>query len=150
MQASDTLLVELEGLLQQSFKDVIVWDQKDADLIGKYVYIKYEGKQVGLFLGYQMSRSDSVRGAITFFFSHPSSSQEASKDVVRLFHKLLIRLNLRLRSNQYKLVTGKSPALMRMKYFAKRDVSSAAYQEFFNESMEAIKRCEPLYKTASG
>ena len=150
MQASDTLLVELEGLLQQSFKDVIVWDQKDADLIGKYVYIKYEGKEVGLFLGYQMASDDSVRGAITFFFSHPSSSREASKDVARLFHKLLIRLNLRLRSNQYKLVAGRSPALIRMKYFAERDMSSTGYQVFFKESMEAIKKCEPLYKTASG
>ena len=141
--------MELERLLQQSFKNVIVWDQRDVDLIGKYVYIKYEGKQVGLFLGYQMAKSNSVRGAITFFFTHPSSSPEVSKDVIRLFHKLLIRLNLRLRANQYKLVAGKSPALMRMKYFAEQDVDSAAYQEFFRESMEAISSCEPLYKTAS-
>lgn len=141
--------MELERILQESFKNAIVWDQRDADLIGRYVYIKYEGKQVGLFLGFQMGKSDSVRGAITFFFTHPSSSREETKDVVRLFHKLLIRLNLRLRANPYKLADGKSPAIIRMKYFAEQDVSPDAYHEFFKESMDAIKSCEPLYKTAS-
>ncbi|HEV8387372.1 MAG TPA: hypothetical protein VGQ03_07100 [Nitrososphaera sp.] len=149
MPAPGTLLMELERLLRESFKDVIVWDQRDADLIGRYVYVKYEGKQVGIFMGYQIGNSGSVRGAITFFFTHPSSDREESKDLGRLFHKLLIRLNLRLHSNPYKRASGKSPAIIRMKYFAEQDVSPEAYRQFFRESVDAIKSCEPLYKTAS-
>lgn len=149
LSAPDSMLIELERLLRDSFKDVIVWDQRDADLIGRYVYVKYEGKQVGVFMGYQMGNSGSVRGVITFFFSHPSSVQEETRDLGRLFHKLLIRLNLRLHSNPYKRASGKSPAIIRMKYFAEQDVSPEAYQQFFRESVDAIKSCEPIYKTAS-
>lgn len=149
LSATDTLLIELERLFRESFKDAIVWDQRDADLVGRYVYVKYEGKQVGIFMGYQMGNSGLVRGAITFFFTHPSTDREESKDLGRLFHKLLIKLNLRLHSNPYKRASGKSPAIIRMKYFAEQDVSPNAYQQFFRESVDAIKSCEPLYKTAS-
>ena len=149
MPAPNTLLIELERLLRDSFENAIVWEQRDADLIGRYVYIKYEGKQVGIFMGYQIGKSDSVRGAITFFFTHPSSAQGEAKDHGRLFHKLMIRLNLRLRSNPYKLAAGKSPAIIRMKYFAEQDLSAEAYLEFFRESLAAIRSGEPLYKTAS-
>ena len=149
LPAPDTLLMELERLLRDSFKDAIVWEQRDADLIGRYVYVKFEGKQVGIFMGYQMGNSGSVRGAITFFFAHPLSVREEAKEVGRLFHKLLIRLNLRLRANPYKLAAGKSPAIIRMKYFAEQNLSSESYQAFFRESVNAIKSCEPLYKTAS-
>ena len=146
----DILLKDLERLLADSFKDAIVWEQSDSDIVGRYLYIKYEGKEVGIFMGYQIDKSGSVRGAITFFFTHPSSSaREETKDLARLFHKLLIRLNLRLQADPYKRASGKSPAIIRMKYFADQAESVEKLQMFFKESINAIKSCEPVYKTAS-
>ncbi len=140
---------DLEVLLSDSFKNAIVWEQRDADIIGRYVYIKYEGRELGIFMGYQMGASGSVRGGITFFFTHPTSAIEEAKELGRLFHKLLIRLNLRLSANHYKIVSGKSLAIIRMKYFAEQDFSAELSRMFFKESIAAIKNCEPLYKATS-
>ncbi|MGI0023755.1 MAG: hypothetical protein ACREA4_01260 [Nitrososphaera sp.] len=149
MLAPDFLLKDLQTLLSTSFKDAIVWEQRDADLIGKYVYIKYDGREVGIFMGYQMDQPGSVKGAITFFFAHSASTPEEAKDVRHLFHKLLIRLNLRLRASPYKIVSGRTPAILRMTYLGKKDFSTEMSRMFFKESIDAIKSCEPLYKVAS-
>jgi hypothetical protein len=146
MPAPDLLLRDLEALLSDSFRDAVVWEQKDADLIGRYLYVKYDGREVGIFVGYQIGRSGSVRAAITFFFTHRASALEDPKDIARVFHKLLIRLNLRLRANPYKRVSGKSPAIIRMKYFGEKDFSAQESGIFFKESINAMKNCEPLYK----
>jgi len=149
MLAPELLLRDLESLLSNSFKDAIVWEQRDADLLGKYVYIKYYGREVGIFMGYQIGQSGSVKGGITFFFAHPTSAAEQAQDMRRLFHRLLIRLNLRLRANPYKIVTGRSPAIIRTTYLSEKDVSSGVSQRFFRESVETLTSSEPLYKAAS-
>ena len=146
MFTPDLLLNDLQTLLSRAFKDAIVWEQRDSDLVGKYVYIKYFGREMGIFMGYHMGQSGSVKGAITFFFTHPASSPEETKEVNHLFHKLLIRLNLRMRENRYRIAGGRAPAIIRMVYFGKKGFSAEKSMIFFSESIDAIKRDEPLYK----
>lgn len=147
---ADELLSNLSQLFGDSFKDAIVWEQRDQELLGKYVYLKYAGKDLGMFMGYYLTQSNSVRACITFFFAHPSSPIEDQADVTRMFHKLLIRLNLRLKHFPYKRVDGKSSAVMRTMYFKKDDFTAEASNQFFKESIDVIiKNCEPLYKAVS-
>ena len=149
MADADALLNDLGNFLGTSFKDAIVWEQRDAGLLGKYVYLKYEGKEVGVFMGYHGDQSGSVRSCITFFFTHPTSVVEEKGEIVRLFHRLLIRLNLRLKECHYKIVNGRSPAIMRTMHFGEKSFSPELSNRFFKESIEFIKTCEPVYKAAS-
>lgn len=149
MVNTDTLLSELGNFLGQSFKDAVMWEQRDAGLLGKYVYLKYEGKEVGVFMGYYGDHSGSVKSCITFFFTHPTSLAEEKSETVRLFHKLLIRLNLRMKGCHYRIVNGRSPAIMRTMHFGEQPFSHEISKQFFMESIEVIKTCEPVYRAAS-
>ncbi|MCI0565255.1 MAG: hypothetical protein MN733_42865 [Nitrososphaera sp.] len=149
MSDVEALLEGLGSLLGNSFKNPIVWEQRDKNLIGKYVYIKYEGKELGVFMGYLVNGSNTIRACITFFFTHPASGVEEAGNTRRLFHKLLIRFNLRLKAVPYKLVTGKSPAIIRTMYFDQNGFSTIKSEHFFGESIKAIKSCEPLYRAVS-
>ena len=146
MSELDGPLRSLESLLGSSFDNAIVWEQMDPDLVGKYVYLKYESKEIGVFMGYLISGQDSIKGCISFFFAHPRSGSDMS-EVRRLFHKLLIRLNLRLKSGRYKLVAGKSPALIRTIYFKDNSFSAEKSSGFFQESIQVIRSCEPVYRS---
>lgn len=141
------LLKGLEKFLADSFEDAIVWDQKDADLSGKYVYIKYEGADLGVFMGYY-GETTVATTCVTFFFAHPSASTEARKDIWRIFHRVLIRLNLRMKDNPYRFVAGKSPAIMRTRRFGNGTFSREKAELFFAESVKVIKKCEPVYRAA--
>ena len=141
-------LRDLESLLGNSFDNAIVWEQRDPDLVGKYVYLKYESSEIGVFMGYLISGRDSIKGCISFFFAHPSSGSEMS-EVRRLFHRLLIRLNLKLKSTRYKLVAGKSPALIRTIYFKDNSFSAEKSSNFFQESIQVIRTCEPVYRSTA-
>jgi hypothetical protein len=145
----EALLKDIGTLLSRSFGDAIVWEQRDSDLVGKYVYVKYAGKELGIFLGCQLNESGSIKGGITFFFAHPASAREEAKELVRLFHRLLIRLNLKLQSNPYTFIPGKSPAIMRLKSIRGMEKGDETCRTFFEESVHAIKHCEPIYRTAS-
>jgi len=61
----------------------------------------------------------------------------------------LIKFNLRLGTNRYKIVNGKSPAIIRMKYFAHDDFGPDTSEVFFKETINVMKSCEPLYKSVS-
>ena len=145
MSEQDLLLNDLEKFLSTSFGDAIVWEQRDADLVGKYIYLKYEGAELGVFVGYYGDNASS-KTCVTFFFAHPASTGEVRKDTWRILHRILIRLNLRLKSNAYRLVAGKSPAIIRTKNFADSTFSKASAEQFFNESVEIIRKCEPVYR----
>jgi hypothetical protein len=149
MVDADALLAELGNFLGSSFKDAIVWEQRDAGLLGKYVYLKYEGKEVGVFMGYHGDHSGSVKSCITFFFTQPTSMADEKSETIRLFHKLLIRLNLRLKERHYKIVSGRSPAIMRTMHFGEESFNPELSNQFFRESIEVIKTCEPVYKSGS-
>lgn len=149
MNDPEALLSGLNALLRDSFKNAIVWEQRDADIIGNYVYIKFEGRELGMFMGYVIGQSSDIRGCITFLFAHPTSGTAVTEYKVRLFHKLLIKFNLRLGANRYKYVNGKSPAIIRMKYFAQDNFAAATSEAFFKESINVMKSCEPLYKSVS-
>jgi hypothetical protein len=149
MVDAETLLSDLGKFLGQSFKDAIVWEQRDAGLLGKYVYLKYEGKELGVFMGYHGDDSGSVKTCITFFFAHPTSLTEEKSQLMRLFHKLLIRLNLKLKGCYYKIISGRSPALMRTMHFGEKAFNPDISNQFFRESIEVIKACEPVYKDSS-
>ncbi len=149
MLAPDLLLNDLQALFSRAFTDAIVWEQRDSDLVGKYVYIRYCGREIGIFMGYHMGQSGSVKGAITFLFAHPASSPEETKEVNHLFHKLLIRLNLRMRENRYRIAGGRAPAIIRMVHFGEKGFSIEKSTIFFSESIDAIKRAEPLFKAIS-
>ena len=149
MADSDALLEDLGKFLGESFKDAIVWEQRDADVLGKYVYLKYSGKELGVFLGYYGDQAGSIKSCITFFFAHPTSMAEDLGEVRRLFHKLLIRMNLRLKTRPYKSVGGKSPAIMRTLHFGQEAFNVEVSRRFFQESIDIIKTYEPLYKAVS-
>lgn len=148
MADRDHLLKEVCSVLTSSFRNAIVWEQKDPDLLGSYVYIKYEGKEIGVFIGYLIDAEGPVRACITFFFAHPSS-KDASGDIIRLFYRLLIRFNLRLRTSRYKIVSGRSPAMIRIKYFNDVGFSADLSKRFFKESIQTISSSEPIYKAVS-
>lgn len=146
------LLGQLEGFLAQSFGHPIVWEQKDGDLLGKYVYLKYAGQKIGLFIGFYTNQSSgklAVRAAVTFFFMHPSGGDEPASDAQRLFLSLLVRLNLSVKGSRYRPVAGKSPALIRTMHFGQDKFSDELALSFFRESIGVIKSCEPLYRAAS-
>jgi hypothetical protein len=149
MVDTEALLGDLGKFLAHSFKDAIIWEQRDAGLLGKYVYLKYKGKEIGVFLGYFADQSATIKSCMTFFFAHPTSNPEERSEVSVLFHKLLIRLNLRVKGSPFKLLTGRSPALMRTMHFADGNFSPDAPNRFFAESLDVIKTCEPVYKAAS-
>lgn len=146
MPDQEVLLGDLGKFLGASFKDAIVWEQRDSGLLGKYVYLKYAGKELGVFLGYYGNQPSSIRTCVTFFFAHPKSLSEDGSEVRRLFHKLLIRLNLRLKAHRYEIVGGRSPAIIRTMHFGEKAFSSEISNQFFRESIDVIKTCEPLYK----
>lgn len=148
MTDPEALLGDLGKFLGESFKDAIVWEQRDAGLLGKYVYLKYSGKELGVFMGYYGDNAHSVRSCITFFFAHPASLTEDLGEVRRLFHKLLIRMNLRLKTHRYKIVGGKSPAIMRTLNFGNETFDPEVSRRFFVESIDIIKTCEPVYRAA--
>lgn len=146
MPDTDALLNDLGKFLGASFKDAIVWEQRDAGLLGKYVYLRYAGKELGVFLGYYGGQSGSVRTCVTFFFAHPKNLIEEGSEIRLLFHKLLIRLNLKVKEHRYKIVGGRSPALIRTMNFGEKAFSPDLSNQFFKESIEIIKTCEPVYK----
>ena len=148
MTDPEALIGDLGKFLSASFKDAIVWEQRDAGLLGKYLYLKYSGKELGVFMGYYGDHAQSVKSCITFFFAHPGSMTEDLGEVRRLFHKLLIRMNLRLKARPYKSVGGKSPAIMRTLNFGKESFDPELSQQFFRESIEVIKTCELVYRAA--
>jgi hypothetical protein len=147
MNDPEALLKGLNSLLHDSFKNAIVWEQRDADIIGNYVYIKFEGRELGMFMGYVVGQSNAVRACITFLFAHPNSGTEEAAYKARLFHKLLIKFNLRLGANRFKIVNGRSPAIMRVKYFPQDRFGIGMSEVFFKESINIMKECEPLYKS---
>ncbi|HEY7734701.1 MAG TPA: hypothetical protein VIB07_07915 [Nitrososphaera sp.] len=147
MNDPEALLKGLNALLHDSFKNAIVWEQRDADIIGNYVYIKFEGRELGMFMGYVIGQSGAIRGCITFLFAHPNSGAEEKSHKARLFHRLLIKFNLRMSANRYKIVSGKSPAIIRMKYFPNDNFGADMSEAFFKESINVMKACEPLYKS---
>gem|GEM_PF-2864301 len=147
MNDPEALLKGLNLLLRDSFKNAIVWEQRDADIIGNYVYIKFEGRELGIFMGYVLGQAGAIRACITFLFAHPSSGAEEAANKARLFHKLLIKFNLRIPANRYKIVNGKSPAIIRVKYFPQGNFGTDMSEAFFKESINVMKECEPLYKS---
>ena len=123
--------------------------QKEADVLGKYVYLKYSGKELGVFMGYYGDQTGSIKSCITFFFAHPTSMAEDLGEIRRLFHKLLIRMNLRLKTHPYKSVGAKSPAILRTLRFGQEGFDLEVSRQFFQESIDIIKTYEPLYKAVS-
>ena len=149
MADSNALLEDLGKFLGESFKDAIVWEQRDADVLGKYVYLKYSGKELGVFMGYYGDQTGSIKSCITFFFAHPTSMAEDLGEIRRLFHKLLIRMNVRLKTHPYKSVGAKSPAILRTLRFGQKGFDLEVSRKFFQESIDIIKTYEPLYKAVS-
>jgi hypothetical protein len=143
-------LSEIENLLKNAFKDAVVWEQKGTNLVGKYVYMKYEEDQIGLFMGYALDAQSDIRACVTSIFPYPSLSM-LSDDVNagrRSFYKILIRSNLRLKDNPYRMVAGrKIPAIIRTLSFKKEkaDINHTSTR-FFRESINALTQLKPVYK----
>jgi hypothetical protein len=144
---------QLDNLMKKFFKDSIVWEEGGAGLVGRYVYLKYEGDKIGFFIGYLLDNSKSrISACVSFIFPHPSLSTgfeaEEERRGGRLFYKILIRANLRLKTNPFIIIDGrKTPALIRTLFF--KDQSNSVGESslrFFTESINAIKECTPIYK----
>ncbi len=148
-----SVLNELDLLMSKSFKDPIVWEQKGTELPGRYVYIKYEQKEIGLFMGYHIGKSGHIRACVVFIFPHSTLGELYSDNKttnLRLFHKILIRSNLKLKGKPYRLINGKSPALIRTLFFDENNCYSPDKTLiFFSESINAIRGCQALYKVLS-
>ena len=136
---------QLERIINNNFKDALTWDQKTEGLRGKYFYVKYEEKEIGIFVGYITDESHEIRACTTFLFVHPllcMSSQVTS--IEKLFHKIMIRANIKLKRYPYRIVTSGLPALIRTMYLDKGYEMNIA-NSFFDESLAIMKQCEALY-----
>ncbi len=142
----DAALDTIERIITNNFKDVLIWEQRSGGLRGKYFYVKYEKKEIGVFVGYIMDDSYNIEGCTTFFFVHPAlsmSTAEVSR-IERLFHKIMIRANISLRSHPYRFIKSGLPALVRSIYFDSNctiDIST----NFFEESLAIMKQYQALY-----
>ncbi len=130
----------IEQVIKSEFGNTLIWDERSNDLTGKYFYIDYEGKQIGIFLGYTNS---STPYYTTFLFLHPvlCISPSEARNAERLFHKFMIKANLKLKSSKYRLIRGSFPALVRNMNVGDN------IEEFFRESLAALKNTKPVYQT---
>jgi len=148
----EACLKGIESLLKNSFKDAIIWEQKGTNLVGKYVYMKYEQDSVGLFMGYGLDTQGRIKAGVTSIFPYASFSMWSDEVDLgrrsRSLYKILIRSNLKLKQNHYRIVTGgKLPAIIRTFTFKKEDTDlSNTSIRFFSESMDAIRQSQPVYK----
>jgi hypothetical protein len=139
----DPLLESLQRVINKNFKDALIWDQTSEGLNGKYFYVKYDGKEIGVFMGY-ITESGKVKGCTVFFFVHPVFSMSPSdvKKIEKLFHRIMVRANLNLRNYPYKLMRSGLPALVRSMYFTNAKMGN---ESFFEESITVVKQCEASY-----
>lgn len=145
----DTSLKAIESLLKNSFKDTIVWDQKGTSLLGKYLYLKYDEDEIGLFVGYILDQESRIKASVSFIFPHPSLSMGPNENGVgkRLFYKILIRSNLKLKDNHYRIVNGrKLPAIIRTLSLKDGNIGDIKQLQFFSESIESIRQSRTMYK----
>ena len=149
----DVSLKDVESILKESFKDTIIWEEKGLNLVGRYAYVSYEKYMLGLFMGFGLDSKGSMKTGVSFVFVHPTLSTEPEEELVeirRLFYRIMIQFNLRLKERPYKLVSGrKLPALMRTLSIQtdKSDSRNDAIR-FFNDSINVIKHWQPMYKVA--
>ena len=147
----EVFLKDVESILKESFKDTIIWEEKGVNLVGRYAYVKFDKYTLGLFMGFGLDSEGSMKTGISFVFVHPTLSSEPEEELIeirRLFYRVMIQFNLRLKERPYKLVSGrKLPALMRTLSIQtdKRDARNDAIR-FFNDSINVIKHWQPMYK----
>lgn len=142
----DSALENIQLIITKNFKDALVWDQRSGGLKGKYFYVKYTEKEIGVFIGYTTDKSGNIKGCTTFFFVHPINSMVPAevKNIEKLFHKIMIRANMSLNKYPYRLVRSGLPALVRNMYFDGGNKTDAAIN-FFEEALAIVKQCEALY-----
>jgi hypothetical protein len=146
MEELDRSLKYIESLMKNSFKDAIVWDQKGTGLIGKYLYLNSDSEEVGLFMGYVLGQEGRAIACVSFIFPHPTSGLADKQVNERLFYKLLIRSNLKLENNLYRIVKGrKLPALVRTLSLDGKGIDEIEHQRFFNQAIEVITHSQIPY-----
>jgi hypothetical protein len=149
----ESSLKELEAFLKNWFKDAIIWDQNGTSLVGKYLYLRFEQAKIGLFIGYLLDQESKIKACVAFIFPHPSLSLSSDESGMtrRLFYRILIRSNLKLNGNPYRMVNGrKSPTIIRTLFFNdKNNDGINSSLQFFTESMSAIKQYQPVYRVVA-
>jgi hypothetical protein len=144
---SDSILGELERLIRDVAEDTIIWTQNGGELMGKYFYVPYDKRQIGVFIGFFVDGSGKIRTCITFFFAHPTVdlSETETSETNLLFHRILIKANLELKRNPYKIVKGRGfPAVFRTLHVGEENHNIQDLSSFFKESMGAVIRYETL------
>jgi hypothetical protein len=150
LTALETSLKDIESLLKNEFGDGIVWEQKSSDFVGKYIYMKYNEDEVGFFLGYVIDGQAQIKTCVSSIFPHPSVAMHSNERVNigrRKFYAILIRANLKLKKNQYRMLTGrKLPALIRTLALKAGNFDNNEAIEFFKQSVSAVKESQPVPK----
>jgi hypothetical protein len=121
-------------MIREEFDNTIIWDQKTEDLVGKYFYINYKEKPLGILLGY---KNYPIKSYITLLFIHPMLYNNPKHDIEMILLKLLAKINLQIKNNKYRMIKGNFPALI-------RTTSEDNPIEFFRESLNAIKYIKPI------
>lgn len=145
MNDQELVLDEIQHLLNKSFPEAIVWNQKSHDFIGKYLYIKYEDIEIGVFLGCTVNASDKIKSCLSLYFTNPVAvlTPAGIGAITRLLHRLMIRANLKLKSYPFKIINGKYPAILRMIHFEdESNYSIDKSRVFFSESLKEIMKHE--------
>ncbi len=121
-------------MIKEEFDNTIIWDQSTEDLAGKYFYINYKEKPLGILLGY---KNYPAKSYITLLFIHPMLYNNSKHDIEMILLKLLAKINLQIKNNKYRMIKGNFPALI-------RTTSEDNPIEFFKESLNAIKYIKPI------
>ncbi len=121
-------------IIRREFNDTLIWDQGSEDVVGKYFYINYEQKPLGVLLGYTKS---PIKSYITLLFIHPLLYNSSNKDIELILLKLLAKINLQLKNNKYKMIKGNFPALIRTTH-------EDNPIEFFRESLNVLRHIKEI------
>ncbi len=136
----------IEHVISDNFGSALTWEQRSGGLLGKYFYVRYEGKEIGVFMGYMLDGFSKIKGCTVFFFAHPALCLSNSEDgsLEKLFHKIMIRANMRLNRYPYRLVKHTFPAIVRSLYFD-NEYQTDSTRRFFEESFVIMRRSTPVY-----